>query len=223
MNNSITITERKDGWAVKIPFELKNAFKEAFKSGRWDSRNKMWCVGTRSKSRLEQWVAEVNTSGIVAEIAEHDEILLAQEEITQLNKNIEAIREKIAVAQATKESLSDCETAISNAKTQLFKDTAKLNELNDSNKSRICEAIDMTAVLSARDAMAKVHKGVKSIQREAFEEARKVIADAAERLEESGIVVVGINRCLNAKFARPDRDFVGNIKDEEFYKIEDDR
>ena len=59
--NSISYESGGDSLLVVIPFEIKDLFKKAFKTAKWDSMRKKWSItnNTRNINKLEKWIVEV--------------------------------------------------------------------------------------------------------------------------------------------------------------------
>ena len=51
----IEIKKKGNGFAIKFPFALKDAFRASFKSAKWNPDEKQWEVGTDGEARLRQW------------------------------------------------------------------------------------------------------------------------------------------------------------------------
>jgi hypothetical protein len=53
------INHREDGsFGVKIPFDMKDAFKKQFSSAKWDGTTKEWTVGKLSGQKLNTWLQD---------------------------------------------------------------------------------------------------------------------------------------------------------------------
>ena len=53
------INHREDGsFGVKIPFDMKDAFKKQFSSAKWDGASKEWTVGKLSGQKLNTWLQD---------------------------------------------------------------------------------------------------------------------------------------------------------------------
>ena len=53
------INHHADGtFSVKIPFDMKDAFKKQFSSAKWDGTTKEWSVGKLSGQKLNEWLQD---------------------------------------------------------------------------------------------------------------------------------------------------------------------
>lgn len=102
--SGISISLRASGAAVAFPFELKDAFRAAFPSAKWEPSAKVWTVGPRSVKRLKSWVAEVEASGIVEELATRDEREMSANEVKRLRIQLSNMCRALEKENSSKES-----------------------------------------------------------------------------------------------------------------------
>jgi len=221
MTKQIEIIDIYRGAAVKFPFELKSQFRKAFPSAKWNATEKQWEVGSRSIKRLQQWIDEVNASGIVDEIANRDEADMSQRDLEELRGAIASIESEIEQRKSESSELEDTRAQIEKARAELEVKREELAE-NKSQRDEVAAAVeaerrDVHAIVSdvvdveeiedARREMRKTMKIAKAWASAKYDEAEKRLRDIRDRLEAAGIACAAIDRALSANRNRPDRDF----------------
>jgi hypothetical protein len=207
------------GAAAKFPFELKDAFRDAFPSAKWNSFAKQWEVGSKSVARLQQWLASVDASGVESEIAARDEADLSEKDLAALASSVEAVRSEIAAARAGKTAADESRARAEALRTQLDGARAELES---------AKAEKAAAEAAAEASVADVEAGVKHIATRAFieelrgemkrnwvpkayakplfEESQNKLRVIFRALRESGVECEAARLAANANFNRKDRD-----------------
>lgn len=226
MTNEITrknieLVKTGKGAAVQFPFELKAQFRKAFPSAKWNAAQKRWEVGSRSVKRLQQWIDEVNASGVVDEIASRDEADMSERELEDLRGTISSIKSRIAQQRADAANLEDTRAEIAKGKAELDQ---KRDELADIKSQRdaaaaaveaerrdvhaiVSDVVDIEEIEGARREMRKMMPIAKAWASTKYGEAEKRLSDIRDRLEAAGIESEAVNRAIGANKNRYDRDF----------------
>lgn len=209
--SAIRVSETANGFAVEFPFRLKDQFKATFPSAKWDPVLKVWIVGPRSRTRLDQWVAAA--SQVAETIVEAEQAELTEQELADVRAQMTSLRQAIEDARGTRNALKA-------VRELLAADKAKLEEVRETHAQEVHEAkaskqsliamlagiVDFNAVNAAVVKMAKAHDGVGRRNRDDFHTAQAVIAREHNRLLEAGYRSRGLAELASANFNRPDRD-----------------
>jgi hypothetical protein len=219
--NAITISKTESGFAIKFPFDLKDNFRENFKSAKWNASAKQWEVGSRSGKKLEQWAQTAQASLPSAEQeAEFEERAMLEKELEALNEAVLRIANELA--RKTRE-LKDVETlkaeiaeskALLNSKTEALAkaekavEDAKLEAEIEADKiySALNEVISIEEAKRLGAAMSRVHKNVDRVSKEKFEDARSKVKEMRDALKLAGLRCYAIDFIASANVNRADRD-----------------
>jgi DNA repair exonuclease SbcCD ATPase subunit len=220
----ITVRETPTGAAVKIPYELNQSFRLAFKTAKWDSYTKEWTVGPLSVKRLRTWAAEAEEAA---------KALAAKEESDLVDKELEAVRDELSKvlretgqvevhikwAAASLELLKEAREELAAAKERKQEADAKLATSRAEAMSLLSQAIDLAAVRKAAEVMAHNMNPADRRCKESFEEARRVISKANHALQEAGLICEAIQELASANVNRPDRDHPKYIPQSRWYNV----
>ena len=220
---AIRVKEIASGYACYFPIELKESFKSTFKSAKWDSVERCWKVGPRSKKRLDQWVELALPAA--QELAEVDVAELTEHEIAEVTRELTELRVQIVRAEEKRVSYERTIVALVAAKDELAKAKARLEaskreafEKGQEARQLLANVCDLNVIAEAQHVMQS-HQGKSTTQsREAFKEAQRTIRRESERLLEAGFISQGLLRLTDASFNRPDRDSVV-LADKDLYDI----
>ena len=217
----ISYKKVENGFCVKFPFELKDLFKQTFKSAKWDSAKKVWITGVRSEKKLQQWISEVGdiASDIETCKDEMDSHELDENEITKIRHAISVMTtdlnntlENIADAN-TKTRMVNVEKVFAEMEGKLEKAKEDLaianNELAlkvSKNKAILNSVINLDDVLKHQRIMAKEASKIGKNHKENYCESQDVIIDAKQRLQALGFASIGLNLLTYMSFNRCDRD-----------------
>jgi len=221
MKKSIQLVKLASGAAVKFPFEMKNQFRSNFKSAKWNATEKQWEVGPRSIKRLQNWIDEVNGSGIVEELATRDEREMNDREIKQLRAKLKEISLNIEHKARSLEELEDAKREIAEAKEALKAKReefaaikAKRDEVADkvdaeriNVQALVEDVVSLDEIEEARREMRKNMKIAKAYASSKYDEAADRLREIRDRLEAAGLECEAINKALSANRNRPDRDY----------------
>lgn len=229
------VKEISNGFAIQFPFELKDSFKEAFPSAKWNSAGKQWEVGVRSGNRLKQWAESIesNLESLIEAKRELEERELSVKEVRSINDEISSIEQEIikktnlldslpalhqqAVAAkklllAKKDKLDEVKAAIESKSQLLKEERQRVNDL-------LSEIIDISEIKSDAHVMAKNMKLLDQVNKKSFHDAQGRIAEHSNRLREAGFALDAIDFLVSSNKNRPDRDNPEFITDDMWYRL----
>lgn len=223
----IEIIKTTGGAAAKFPFELKDDFRAAFPSAKWNGIEKRWEVGPRSVKRLQQWIDEVNASGIIEEIAARDEADMSEREVEALRRSIETIRSQIGtieknidrayvakkVAAKLRKELADASASIESKEAELAaaraEQVAAEEALQSARREASASAVgeDVVAEIeSIRYSMIALARRVNPENRVKYGALRERLSDIRKSLDEAGVEHKGLNPAANLDWNKATRD-----------------
>lgn len=229
----VNIVKTSDGFSVKFPFELKDAFKEAFKTAKWDQDQRVWKVGPRSEARLKQFAEECES--LATTISEKEETEMSASELEKLCKNISEIKHlitveknKVAALDEIRGEIEQCKQVLSAVKGQLdaanATHDAKKRAVDDEKKridaelSKLIDIDQLKGVVLA--TFAKYHGSVGGTARGMFNQAQNQFGDARDTLADAGLSLEALDYLCSANFNRPDRDGVKFMPRNAWYNLE---
>ena len=211
MSMDVTVTPIAGGFAIRPPYALKDQFREAFPSAKWNPAEKRWEVGPRSGKRLEQWAKAVQP--LADAIATADQVEYSQAELDRLNEQIRRSRREIEIRRGNVEKAAAVAAALAQAKQEiaaLQEEAAQARQEEEAARlqieAQIAGVLDMSAIEAAQTEMRQQYNRVGAVARQKWEKAREVFLGAEETLERLGLVSVGISQLAHLNFNRPDRD-----------------
>lgn len=211
MGQGIQVTRTSNGAKIKFPFDLKDNFRAAFKSAKWDPVQKMWKVGPRSIKRLEQWVKTVQDAA--DEIATHDEREFAMRDLEALAREVSDIAERRAAqmqfAAELKETLILIEAArveLAEMKAAYMEEQAAIADMREQIEAAVRDHCDLEKMKAARTKMAVVMPIRKAKATEEYNESKSIVLAEYERAKAAGFYSDAIELALRANKYRPDRD-----------------
>ena len=208
-----------EGAAVQFPFELKDAFRKAFPSAKWNSLAKQWEVGSKSVKRLQQWIAEVDASGVEAEIAARDEGDMSEKEVDALVADIAAVRREVAAARAATVAADEARARSEELRAQLDAARAELEAAKVAKVAAEAAAEAVAQDVEARVAHIATRQRIEALRGEMkrnlvpkayaktlFEDAQSKLRQIFRALREAGVECEAARLAANANFNRKDRD-----------------
>lgn len=230
----IEIFELENGFSVKFPFELKDAFRAIFKNATWNSFAKRWEVGPRSGKKLKEWSATIEQSGVLnslqmaAENNESEQITEREREnlINEMEKIKNRIEHEIREREQREKALQSLQKIREEieANRELLvaaeDETALLKKNMDDEKKRIRNLlggiIDWSVVHKNKELMAK---HLKLRNRENFNVAQREICKQRKFLRQAGWECAAIEFLSDCNFNQPHRDNPELITEDKWYKI----
>jgi hypothetical protein len=217
---TIDIEKTSTGFAVKFPYELKDDFRRAFRSAKWNPNEKRWQVGPRSRKRLEQWVEVVRNSGVLEDLEAHESADLAEEEVQRLQSEILQIQKQLdGAAKAARRANEARDRALSmkaelaerKADLQPFQEArAQAEKERDSARSEVMSEVatlaDVEEIDRLRAGMKSEWRAQKAVNRQRFEEKQGMLRQIRDDLRAADIESRALNLAVGANYNRPDRD-----------------
>lgn len=219
----IKIEKNENGFNVHLPYELKDSFKKALPSAKWNATAKCWTVGSRSLKKVEAWAetAEIVAEQIAHEKEAKDELEATEAEFSEAIAELKKIGEQTNKAKQYIEKTKSVLAEIANIKRQIEKAKIELQAERD-NQDELSNKID--AVLDGivdyamiNDAVATMQRmrraSINSKNREIFENAQSVIDKERAKLKKAGLGSHGLDDLYRVNWNRPDRDKIENCRE----------
>ena len=217
---SIMITPLTAGAAVQFPFELKDEFRKAFPSAKWNNFNRRWEVGSRSTKRLDAWVKEVLDSGVVEELEARDTADLKESEVSRLLAEIEKVKaminDEVDVAARTQAAEERCvafraELEKHNETLKAAREARKIAEQKRSLVQKevmenLATVADVQEIGSLIYEMKIAWRQLTGANRARFTEKQDRLKEIRADLAAVGIESQALDLAATANFNRPDRD-----------------
>ena len=218
------ITKTSSGFSAKFAFELKDAFKAAFPSAKWDSDERCWKVGVRSEKRLIQFAEEIKAAEQALE--EADAVEIAGEKLVEIRdmiakarKSAEAAAHAVGGLVAVKTLTAALSSELAEAKAQEEAELKALAEKQAEIAKRLHGVVSINQMIGLQETMAWNHDWKSRAKATNFKEAQKSAREIKKKLSELGLYSQGLNRLINMNINRPDRDRVRDITRNEFFMI----
>lgn len=224
----ISYIKVEDGFEVRVPFSLKDAFRLIFKTAKWDSEKKCWQIGIRAESKLIRFIED--TKSIAQEIDESEKLTKdiddTEYDAEVLNKSLKQIQSQLEDITSQKQKLVKVQQDIESIRGELNQTKSRLEEEKKSlqfEKEKINELlsgiVNINRVLDLRQIMLANHNPSSRTQKEKFLNAQQEIKSYRDKLKEVGLKSNGIDLLYYANINRPDRDSVLDITLEMIYDI----
>lgn len=218
------IRKIETGFAIKFPFALKDAFRAAFPSAKWDSISKEWTVGPRSGKRLQAWADEAAQAA--ADIVAREEAELAQAELAKIRADIEAARQQARTAAeykielaAARAELEAAQAELAQAHADVAAARAETRKEQDQIVALLKTHIDLAAIAAARKVMEQNMVPGERIKKEKFEDARQTIKAECDKLAAAGLRLQALSELASANINRPDRDHPSSIRPRAWFEV----
>lgn len=192
--SAIEITKNgKKAFLAKIPYDLKNEFRSAFKSAKWQAEEKAWLLGSRSGKRLIDWL-EIALPKYDEFLKEKEKQDALQESLELEESEIKAIDLRLAELRKELKRKDELELEISYLKEALkrkSKEKMTLKSLIDRNKP---------IVLSHEkeiEALKRENKKANDENNELIEKNKAVLEGFALNIDRMAILVDEIINVLS--------------------------
>lgn len=217
---TIEIKTTGAGATVAFPFELKDAFRNAFPSAKWNAAAKVWTVGTRSITRLNDWADKIRASGILAELEVNEELELSNREIDRLSVEIAKVRDMLKAAQATTDAaaaararavqlsveLEGMKAELAYATKMKIEAEAAATEAERSVAEVVATVASETEITMIRNGMVADARRPSPSTREAFVKKRARMAEILSELNRAGLTSAVVRRSAAADWNRTTHD-----------------
>lgn len=223
-----------EGFSVKFPYDLKDEFRSAFKTSKWDPKNKVWKVGPRSLKKLKHF--EKITEDFLSQIDLQDELDLKDKEVSEilmkleiknetLKQNIKSLEDSIEIRTKQLENLKSLNEDIENS--EEYRDLVKKNQNienaylaeKEKTKNLLNSLIDMDLIIEYKRKMSSNMCANDTRKKAIFRETVLLVDREKEKLEELGYTSEGINFLSYSNVNRPDRDHPKFCTEEMIYNI----
>lgn len=207
------------GAATKFPYELKDSFRAAFPKAKWNKSAKQWEVGSRSATRLQQWLAEIDNSRIEADLATRDAVLMIETEIASLARAISSVRGDIKKAYDGKRDADDYRARAEALRAELEAAKAELQMARDAQAAAKAAAEAVAADIDARVSHIATRAQIESLRtkmrknwvpkayaRPHFDAAQDELLAILHALREVGVECDAARKAVNVNFNRKVRD-----------------
>lgn len=192
--SAIEITKNgKKAFLAKIPYDLKNEFRSAFKSAKWQAEEKAWLLGSRSGKRLIHWL-EIALPKYDEFLKEKEEQDALQESLELEESEIKAIDLRLAELRKELKRKDELELEISYLKEALkrkSKEKMTLKSLIDRNKPIVFSHEKEI------EALKKENKKANDENNELIEKNKAVLEGFALNIDRMAILVDEIINVLS--------------------------
>lgn len=105
----ITYTQDGDTINVSVPFELKDEFRDTFKTAKWQSASKTWAVSdnTRNQNKVDQWIDLVRESSVLDQINAGDELELINAQLNKARTQLQTLSAKMLSVESLNELITE--------------------------------------------------------------------------------------------------------------------
>lgn len=230
-NAQIRIVKIETGYQVFFAYALKDSFRKALPSAKWDSSNKCWTVGTRSLKKVQAWAEHAEP--VATQIADEKKAQLeldstelefrqALRMLDDLKGQLKSVKDLTERKTATLAKLSAILPQIEKVKHQLAVAKAEHNAVVNQLADIVDGLIDMNAIDEAIGKMRKMRAlPITSKNRSIFETAQAFINEQRQILKQAGVGSYGLDDLWRLNWNRPDRDRIGDCRQvDDFYYIE---
>lgn len=215
VNAMITYKTSGDKIKVQVPFEIKDLFKQDFKTARWNSAQKVWEINNtkQSENKLIKFIELASPAMAAISAVEEDEY--TADKIDELERELGKIKE---AAERRSLELKESGATLENLKT-LGDKVNKMNEEQNAIKKEIKEKEDevkkiIDEALAPHNAKSLIidlkslgRRGVGRDVKEAFHSVQDDLAKAYYDIKEkTGISINTLKTMSTLNFNRKDRD-----------------
>lgn len=199
------------GFAIKLPYALKDTFRAAFPSAKWNATEKQWEVGSRSGKRLEQFIAEAGSTAEALQV--NEETLMSDSELQNIRLSLNSVKSQLKAIEEIRAEAKAAADLLAAAKAELASTTAEVAAANAAlveEKAQVeallAGVVDMPAIRKAAAIMSANMVPADRNKKAAFEAAREEVKVQRDRLAAAGFRCSAIGQLAGANVNRPDRD-----------------
>lgn len=217
----ISILEKDDRLLVTIPYALKDSFKAVFRTATWAAAHKAWSVSTRSRKRLEAWVAEVERSGVLEPAEDHDAREMAEQEVEKLRVDLGKLDMDLRRQLAEQRSLEEIRADNAQLLDRIARMRAELANtvaaVAEQRQAAAAEKADIEATIASIINLNAVNSAIRSIRwlaaqapraqhRHDFEQHVELIDAEHDKLLEAGFDSPLLRELSCANYNRKHKD-----------------
>lgn len=233
-NAEVSVTADHRGLHVKLPFDLKDGFRAAFKTATWDSYSKTWLLNdtTVTRNKLTKYIDTLTASGVVDALSNQQELEATQAEVerwaSDLAKRKALIQHQIdqvgkldaskAKLVATRGQFDALQSTVDEGRAKLDAAQAEVAAAAKSVREKVDELLalfpDARAWMEqARREWRRLAFGKYQAKRDA-EEAQAALGRIYEEIkEQTGVGLEALHKAYMCNPNRTDRDDVGRELD----------
>lgn len=212
--------------SVKVPFNIKDIFKEHFKTTKWNGETKSWIISSDLEPKLIQFIEALDAK--LKTLEDLNQQLATEEELTLITEKVNQIIKEKEKAIRDREEVESILSILKNKTQELNILTAELERELDAKKSAeneikeiVNKVMDLEEIKSAIRTMQSTLNKVGKQYKEKYYEAQNVIIESRDRLTELNLKSKGLNKLSNMNYNRPDRDIPSSITESDIYNIEE--
>jgi len=232
--SALSFTSDAGGLHVKVPFDLKDHFKTAFKTATWEGYAKTWRLNDTSvtRNKLTKYIETVITTGVLAAIENKEELDATEAEIqrwtAELNQRkalIEQQAERLGVLAVRKSKLDAIiasfkalQPAVDDGKAKLDAEQAKAAAVAKDLRAKVDELLSPfpqagALMDQARKEWRRLAAG-KYQAKSVVEQAQAALGRIYDQVKaKTGVGLEALNKAYMCNTNRPDRDDIGRELD----------
>lgn len=190
---NINIVETASDLLVAFPFELREAFREIFKTAPWDAGRRVYVVKktTTNQNKLAQFKAAAEP--LLADLAALESSEASPRELDRMREQVEACRrqleERLSRVQAARDELAELRATIAPLEAEAASALGELNALEQQRQLTLEPVIALCAEFGVPKALSSLRffssrSFLTATQKEEFEERRRTLCMANKGLAE---------------------------------------
>lgn len=227
MQNKISKNSSADQIFVSFPFALKDSFKSTFKTAKWDGVRKTWNIKNSAVSakKLDAWIAEVDASGVIADLNAVDEEAIDQKTIANIQADLIEIRAELKKTSASAEQRQKTIDLLSFLRQDLKSEQTKRDAAQTQAKEQKAQIqeylgvlVDLGQMRQAYTTMFRTHNKVGSDAHKDFNAAQSTLVEFYNILNKYGLHSETLDKITDANFNRPDRDGLSRYPFEQIFE-----
>lgn len=209
MNPAIEVCN--NGRAIRFPYALKDQFRNAFPSAKWNPGQKKWEVGPRTVSRLATWASEMLEAANALKVK--DDVDFTEAELAKVRAAIAQLGVRSSETEKASNDLRRLHLALEASRSDFKRASetaaaasAKRAEQEERINEIIFGLLDKYEIDRAIKSMSWNMKPADCARKKLFREAQAVIVEAKELLSSAGWRCKALDFLAEANVNRPDRD-----------------
>lgn len=173
-----------------------------------------------AEQRLADWVKEVEASGQLQEMLDHETARLSEEEVLRLQIRLSKLKYDIAVEENAAERATDAKTRAEQLKEQLagleqqLRTRKEVRNQAEAEKAKakaevmviLRDVADVDEIECLRMGMKSDWRSIKAFNKDRFEEKQNRLREIRNDLEAAGLYSEALSRAISANYNRRDRD-----------------
>lgn len=225
--NRVTHIVSGDEMQIRIPYALKEAFRDVFKTASWDPAKKHWVVRntTANLNKLKRFIE--STQGALSALDHLETLEATVSDIQHLEKRVDEVKSKIcaevekqAQAVSAMSSAALLSEQLNKLKQQYVAERAAAEQARraaNEERQRVKQELDeLMQPFGIKELVSQLYKirarGIGRRNRLEFEEVQLQIEQAYTAIcETTGVSINALKSFSRVNFNRPDRDRLDNV------------